>query len=43
MNEKVPNQPVKQPSIEDYLTPERTSGKNEFNNGRTAPRIASNR
>jgi len=43
MNEKVPNQPVKQPSIEDYLTSERATAKNEFNNGRTAPRIASNR
>lgn len=44
MNEKAPNQPGKQPSIEDYLTPERqAASRNEHVNGRAIPRTASNR
>jgi Uma2 family endonuclease len=44
MNEKAPNQSVKQPSIEDYLTPERQAlNKNDFQNGRNVQRPASNR
>lgn len=44
MNEKAPNQSVKQPSIEDYLTPERNaSAKSDYLNGRAVPRSASNR
>lgn len=44
MNEKAPNQSVKQPSIEDYLTSERHApAKGEHANGRTVPRTASNR
>lgn len=43
MNEKVPNQAAKQPSMEDYLTPDRAAASKDAGSNRASLRTPSNR